>query len=383
MSGIWNGLEIEMLSVGDADSILVTRWINNKPWYVLVDGGKPVDANAIIEFLQFRQATDLFAVVCSHLHKDHAGGLISIIRHPSITLRNGWMHDITDHFSDDVLRRASTGSSSDAQGVREVIERTKDLRDAFYSKGILPQEPFAGSVILPGTLEVLGPSKVYYERVIREFAKITTPSYPTLAALGLAYTKQTTVPGTSGLLNPLLFQPSPAPRLSALAALMSGTLGNAAIQENPKTQPFNNTSVIMGGNYGNYSMLFTADAGTEALEQVDAKRRTGVYWAQIPHHGSDGNSSKRVIELLCPTVAYISACGDDTHPDSAVVSALVKVGAKVFSTHDPAGNGQPGNLQQWFGEVPQRLGYSPAVSLKGRGSPQPMVNWSEIFRNTR
>jgi hypothetical protein len=296
------------------------------------------------------------------------------------------MHDITNHFSEDTLRRASSGNSKEAQDSREVIERTRELRTAFRSKGIAPAEPFVGTPILPGVLEVLGPSRPYYEQVVREFAKIgqSSADYPSLAALAVAYGHGlSTIPGTSRWYNSLLSPPPPTNQLSCLAALMAGTLENATIQENPKTQPFNNTSVIMGGTYGNFSMLFTGDSVTEALERVDARRRTGVYWAQIPHHGSDGNSSKRMIELLCPTVAYISACGDDTHPDSAVVSALVKVGAKVFSTHDPVGNGEPGNLWQWFGEVPLRHGYSEAVPLKGRGSPEPVVDWAQIIRNMR
>jgi len=37
------GLEIDMLSLGDADSILITEWCGNYVFRVLVDGGTTAD----------------------------------------------------------------------------------------------------------------------------------------------------------------------------------------------------------------------------------------------------------------------------------------------------------------------------------------------------
>src|SRR4051794_33094002 len=34
-----DALEVHFLNVGDADCILVTRWNNDKPWRLLIDGG--------------------------------------------------------------------------------------------------------------------------------------------------------------------------------------------------------------------------------------------------------------------------------------------------------------------------------------------------------
>jgi len=87
---------------------------------------------------------------------------------------------------------------------------------------------------------------------------------------------------------------------------------------------------------------------------------------QIPHHGSDGNLSQQSIERFCPEFANISARGDSSHPSRAIVSGLVKVGSKVFSTH------QNGHLWFHIGVVPRRPDYSEAVPMRGTGGPVPV-----------
>ncbi len=76
----FNGIEIDMLSLGDADAILVTAWAGTNVWRVLIDGGTASDAKEVREFLRSRDANSLFAVVCTHLHKDHARGLIELLK---------------------------------------------------------------------------------------------------------------------------------------------------------------------------------------------------------------------------------------------------------------------------------------------------------------
>jgi hypothetical protein len=56
----FNGIEIDMLSLGDADSILVTAWAGSNIWRVLIDGGCASDAKIVREFLQSRNATSLY-----------------------------------------------------------------------------------------------------------------------------------------------------------------------------------------------------------------------------------------------------------------------------------------------------------------------------------
>ncbi len=96
---MFDGIEVDMLSLGDADSILLTQWTNTGPCRVLIDGGCATDADVVFEFLRRQDATPLYAVVCTHPHNDHASGLIKLVKSKSITFCTAWMHDMRKHAS--------------------------------------------------------------------------------------------------------------------------------------------------------------------------------------------------------------------------------------------------------------------------------------------
>jgi glyoxylase-like metal-dependent hydrolase (beta-lactamase superfamily II) len=73
-------IEIDMLSLGDADALLITSHTSAGIVRVLIDGGKGSDAATVKEFLQSKGATDLYAIVCTHGHDDHASGLIKLVQ---------------------------------------------------------------------------------------------------------------------------------------------------------------------------------------------------------------------------------------------------------------------------------------------------------------
>ena len=122
-----NGIEIDMLSLGDADCIVVTKYEHGNPHRILIDGGSGSSAAVILDFLFERGWTDFWAAVCTHPHNDHASGLIKIIQNARIKIQTAFMHDIRNHMSADALRRAATADD----GVKEVLETTKELAAAF------------------------------------------------------------------------------------------------------------------------------------------------------------------------------------------------------------------------------------------------------------
>jgi beta-lactamase superfamily II metal-dependent hydrolase len=398
---MYDGIEIDMISLGDADSILVTQWSSIGPQRILIDGGSGSDAEKVSEFLHGRGFTHLWAVVCSHLHTDHANGLIKLVQDPSISIATGWMHDIRNHLSADTLLLASRGNSPQAESVRQVTEATKELASAFLNRPtpISPREPFAGnSIAAIPDITVLGPSMTFYRRILPEFADLPRLKQSQSfwdAVAGHGYDEKPSKPEMPGLAAALAgFATTPPPfRFPDLATLVSpsrptsitgfnplgpvpgllgGTLSNSSVKENPATQPFNNTSVILGINFKNQKLMLTGDAGSEALNCVPAEW-TQLTWMQVPHHGSDGNLSQTNIERFCPAIAYISACGDSNHPSRAIVSGLIKAGAIVFSTH------VSGNLRFSSGNVPPRQDYEPAVRLTGTGTPQPLVDLAGLL----
>lgn len=385
---MFDGIEVDMLNLGDADSILVTQWTSFGPRRVLIDGGNGDDASVVKEFLRARNAMGLYAVVCSHSHKDHASGLVKLVRDKSIKICTGWMHDIRNHLSPATLRSASAGNSARADGVRQVVESTKELTAAFTSRQIMPVEPFAGASIAAfPEMTVIGPRLPYYQTLLREISDavppVTMPPVPLMGKPIRSSALQS--PGFAGIapvlplyqnLSSMLAAIPPPPALPTgftFSSVLAGVISDSSVKEAPKTQPFNNTSTILGVRSPGGRLLFTADAGSDALACVSAEWNK-LLWMQVPHHGSDGNFSQKDIERFSPRFANISACGDSSHPDRAIVSGLVKVGARVFSTH------QNGHLWFWSGAVPARPEYGSAVEMKGTGNPQP--NYLKFLNGT-
>jgi beta-lactamase superfamily II metal-dependent hydrolase len=377
---MFDGIEVDVLSVGDADCIVVTQW---QGWFahrVLVDGGCANDADRVLEFLLSRGYTNFWAAVCTHPHNDHARGLIKIIESGKLTITNGWMHDIRNHFSTDILRRAC----ADSDEVRQIVETTRELSSAFLSRNIRPNEPFVGACIAGfPDMTVLGPSQSFYKKIVQEFAGIRDgirhTSLASLSGLQNAALKPLPIrpsfipyrPPTYTTLTTLLPAPVAPNRSTSTISPLFGLLNKSSVKENPKTQPFNETSVLLGVRSSGGNLLLTGDAGSRALAFVPANWNHLLYMG-VPHHASDGNLSQSDIERFCPRFAIISAKGDSSHPSRAIVNGLVKTGAKVASTHNS------GNLWFWSGSVPARSDYNSVELLRGNVAPQSVVDWRKI-----
>jgi beta-lactamase superfamily II metal-dependent hydrolase len=381
---MFDGIEIDMLSLGDADAILVSRWSRAGLSRVLIDGGRKADYPKLREFLRGLRITYLDAIVCTHGHEDHAAGLIELVNDCSITFGSAWMHQPRGHVDAATLQSAIRGNSAEAECAKQILLTTDELLRGIHSRGVTPADPFTNCRIAD-VLTVQGPSWGYYRKALTDAFKVPNPgSFAALLASrpprALSPAPLSPLPAflaKQRLPKPLLLPPRAPESIwaAALSGVAAGTLKNSAVQKNPSTQPYNNTSVILGATYGTSRMLFTSDAGADALRQVSLLWRNLV-WLQVPHHGSDGNLSQDLIERFCPTIAYISACGDSSHPSRAIVSGLVKVGARVFSTHHPS----PLHLRYFIGFVPDRWGYVDAVPLRGTGSPTPSFVPANLWR---
>src|ERR1044072_5140330 len=60
---VYSGLEVDMVSLANACSILVTSWVDSKPTRVLIDGGCPDHADVILSKLASFRVTRLDHVV--------------------------------------------------------------------------------------------------------------------------------------------------------------------------------------------------------------------------------------------------------------------------------------------------------------------------------
>jgi beta-lactamase superfamily II metal-dependent hydrolase len=329
----YDGLEIDMLYVGRADCILVTKWYGSWATRVLIDGGNKGSVDEIRDFLVRRGATYIDHVVCSHPHDDHASGLVELVKDEDLHFGKAWVHKPNEHVDRGAMDLALSKRASlkRPQVVLKSLRTADALLTALDARGVPVEEPFENKNI--GFLEVCGPSEEYYQQLLEEF------TYP------------------DGILNDAIYH-ALVDILEGSKALKSSS--TPTLEVDPVTTPENNSSAILRAEHDGGIYLFTADAGAEALERASGRHDLGESrWMQIPHHGSRSNITEELIEHFGPSSAFVSADGSEKHPSPAVVNAVKEAGAWVYGTHYPT----RGHLRKAAGNVPNRPGYGVASPL--------------------
>ena len=70
-----DGLTVHFIDVGQADCAL----LECDGEYILIDGGNVGDSSLVVSYLQQQGVENLEAVICSHAHEDHVGGLPGVL----------------------------------------------------------------------------------------------------------------------------------------------------------------------------------------------------------------------------------------------------------------------------------------------------------------
>lgn len=70
-----NGLTVHFIDVGQADCALLECGSE----YMMIDGGNKGDGQLVVSYLEQQGVEELSAVVCTHAHEDHVGGLPSVL----------------------------------------------------------------------------------------------------------------------------------------------------------------------------------------------------------------------------------------------------------------------------------------------------------------
>ncbi|MGN0977474.1 MAG: MBL fold metallo-hydrolase [Faecousia sp.] len=70
-----DGLTVSYIDVGQADCALLECGGE----YMLIDGGNKEDGQLVVSYLEQQGVEELAAVVCTHAHEDHVGGLPSVL----------------------------------------------------------------------------------------------------------------------------------------------------------------------------------------------------------------------------------------------------------------------------------------------------------------
>jgi hypothetical protein len=228
----------------------------------------------------------------------------------------------------------------EAPEARKSYQQASDLEQLAISKNIPITEPFAGGGLTftdTAYMYILGPDQSYYEQLLQDFdhnksiltklaEMVKAPA--TTAAEVIRKIQETLDPSTSTLDH---------------------------VHKN--TSPENSSSAILYFDIEGHEMLFTGDAGIEALNkainfaiasQLDLTR---LNFLDVPHHGSKHNLDTSVLNRIKAQTAFISATKDiKKHPSPRVINELVRRGYKVFTT-------ESSNILHHF-NAPQRSNYS-------------------------
>lgn len=72
---VTDGLTVHYIDVGQADCIL----LESGGHFLLIDGGNREDSSLVVTYLQQQGVQTLDAVICTHAHEDHVGGLPGVL----------------------------------------------------------------------------------------------------------------------------------------------------------------------------------------------------------------------------------------------------------------------------------------------------------------
>ncbi len=140
------------------------------------------------------------------------------------------------------------------------------------------------------------------------------------------------------------------------------TLNFETLDENGETSAQNESSVVLYGMFNGKGVLFTADAGRQALTRAILYAQShgislqGLNCVQIPHHGSRRNVSPSVLNnITCEYAIASVAPKSSTHPRRKITNAFKRRGARVFKTD----GGLLNHVIGW----PQRPGLRPAQEI--------------------
>lgn len=323
--------EIDFLPVEagekSGDAITMRIWLPNGTWFVVViDAGYADDGDAVVEHINKHYGTNnVNLAVSTHPDRDHAGGLVRVIERMNVY--DLWMHRPWTHANLANLFKNDRVTTAGVQWrLSRDLEAAKAVEAAALKKKIRITEPFVGVPAYLGHVHVLGPTKEFYTKQLAQFD--CTP-------------------------DPVMSGPRRRP-LNILEALYGPQAKREAwatetLEDDCATSAENNSSVILAVTLaqGQWAM-FTGDAGEpaliNALNLMDLRKvnKAWMKFVQIPHHGSEHNISKAVLNrwLGMPQLwdvrtrhAYVSSAAKaPKHPSEKVMNAFRRRGAWPYAT---------------------------------------------------
>jgi len=329
--------EIDMLDVKSADAFLIHFWDDktNYEFVVLIDGGNYQDGATIAKFIRTYYGTNIGIdlAICSHCDKDHFGGITYLLEQQRDNGKDNMNIDqiwINDPGGEHVLNRDVKWSQNMSRVTKNVKARSvydldghDNLLDIIQSlqqqKKISSWfEPFSDSCMpgqiseyADGLFKIISPTVYYYESLVPDLRN-------ELQRKKDEYDSDESEEQIATLGN---------------GSVYSKTLDDA--EDDPSSNNRSSVIVLFQPSNGK-KYLFMGDACRDSINHIPQDLFNSikkVHWLKVPHHGSKHNLNSYIINHLHPKVAFISTEKYGHYLSKAVVNALNKLGARVYSTH--------------------------------------------------
>lgn len=281
-------------------------------------------------------------LVNTHPDADHASGLEVVLE--NMTVGQVWLHrpwnypeKIVHWFSDGRITVASL-----AARLQDAMTHAHRIEEIALQKRVPIFEPFTGSRI--GEFHVLSPTREWYMNIIAHFDKTPETKVTPLSGGFLARAMESII--------------------EKVQEWVDERWDLETLSEDVETSFDNESSVVLYAYIDKKGILFTGDAGVQALTRAadvlnanNLNIPTSLYFVQIPHHGSRHNVNSTILNrLLGPIVganaiptkyAFVSAgAKSQTHPRRVVTNAFRRRGVKVYEAK--------GNCRLFYHNMPTR-----------------------------
>lgn len=315
-----------MLPAREGDCILITYGETSHPYRVLVDGGRAATyaeiKKRVLDLPEDQRSFELLVV--THVDRDHIEGALAMVMDEGspATFKDIWFNSY-DH-----LKGSDLESFGAVQGER--------LTDAILNRGLPWNEAFgrrsvelrSGSkpVELNGgmTITLLSPDRKKLEALIPDWEKECEDA-------GL-------MPGGAAE------RPPAPPGMESFGRINIPALAQEPFD--PDHAPPNGTSIAFLAEYENRRVLLAADAHADRLVEsllplaAAEGGRIRLDAFKLPHHGSNHNVSKELLDLVACNRFLVSSNGSYFDlPDPIAMSRVIVLGGAnpqlIFNYRSP------------------------------------------------
>lgn len=347
-----NKYHIKFFKVGEAskgsDAIVIELFdTEDNPHIVIIDGGYSKTGEEIVSYLKEKYGnTDrkvkIDMIFNTHPDLDHISGLKKILESDDFQVKllvfNRPWRDAGLKKTDFDDKRITT--SSLAQRIKDEFSIADDLEDIANKKNIKIYQGKQGVTAYDGVFTFLGPSDAFYKQHLMQSDK-TPDNF--LNKYNKPYVQTTTE------------EEDYIPTLGKTIKWF----------DDEQTSDVNQTSLVIALILGDFKILFTGDAGKDALNNaLDYWESLGhksseFSVVQLPHHGSRKNIDPAVLKRL-NAAEYIISCPPDGekagHPSRRLINKILETNPKadIYITGSSNFNIHEGVKTNYKNQNPQR-----------------------------